>query len=71
LGILNLQHKTNQFNLWFGFVMIWIVIGFGLDRQSILKNGFRFGWSITMEKWKNWIEQQPAYKQLSPDLIQI
>ena len=25
----------------------WIVIGFGLDCQSILKSGFRFGFSIT------------------------
>jgi hypothetical protein len=46
----------------------WIVIGFGLDCQSILKSGFGFGFTIIFLCWiwigltiqKNWIEQKPA-----------
>ena len=45
----------------------WIVIGFGLDCQSILKIGFGFGFSIIYLLWirigltiqNNWIEQYP------------
>jgi hypothetical protein len=40
LGILKLQHETNQLNLWFSIIMIWIVIGFGLDCQSHIPCGF-------------------------------
>ena len=47
----------------------WIVIGFGLDCQSILKSGFGFGLSIInlQRIWiglpirKKWIEQYPGW----------
>jgi len=55
--------------IWFSSIISWIVIEFGLNRQSILKSGFLFGMSITYSLWiwiglriqKKWIEQQPAW----------
>ena len=50
------------------YIFCWIVIGFGLDCQSILKSGCGFGLSIInlQRIWigltirKNWIEQYPG-----------
>jgi hypothetical protein len=53
--------------LFYFLSSIWIVIGFGLDCQSILKSGFIwiFNHIFVLDlDWidnpKNWIEQKPA-----------
>ncbi len=61
----------NIYYSWKFFKIFWIVIGFGLDCQSILKSGF--GMTITYMWWiwirliiqKNWIEQQPDKRDQS------
>ena len=69
LGIPCLKHLCKillMFAAFHFFSSSWIVIGFGLDCQSILKSGF--GFSIIFLCWiwigltiqKNWIEQKPA-----------
>ena len=65
-----MQNTFNVCCLYF-FSSSRIVIGFGLDFQSILKSGFGFGFKITFLCWiwigltiqKNWIEQKPGYNQ--------
>jgi hypothetical protein len=37
--------------IYYFLLSSWIVIGFGLDCQSILKSGFGFGFSIAFLYW--------------------